>query len=339
MSADIFRHGEPQSTNDAPFPESRHVCDAWENMSRIGLRKYSFAIPPQMGHGQLRQISTYKHIIVSDFQMCFENSMEVTGTGDASNIDLCFCLEEGLEWEASSENRYMRIDRGETFISNNRHGVERACYYGRRNYNFIGIKFPAERLREVFSGVSAMNGVSIEKVISPFAKYAITPSLRVILKQLLHCPYRNGIQEMYAEAKLLELLSVYFGEFVLQTDNNPFVPISTDLSRADRKSIAGAKEILDKNITYPPSCSALARMVYLSESKLMRGFKALWGMSVHAYVIDKRLEKARFLFENGEKRVSTVAAVIGYGNMSHFSAAFRKKYGINPREYVKSVNE
>jgi AraC-like DNA-binding protein len=80
-------------------------------------------------------------------------------------------------------------------------------------------------------------------------------------------------------------------------------------------------------------------MVYLSESKLTKGFKALFGRPVHTYVIDKRLETALLLLEKGGWNVSDVAGVVGYGNISHFAAAFKKKYGVNPGEFVKSLAE
>lgn len=46
-------------------------------------------------------------------------------------------------------------------------------------------------------------------------------------------------------------------------------------------------------------------------------------MPVYTYLLDKRLELAKFL-EEKQLRVSDVANLVGYGNMSHFAAAFRK---------------
>lgn len=240
-----------------------------------------------------------------------------------------------MTWESKEERKQLQINKGETFISNNRHGLEHTCYHQDCQFNFIGIKIPIFRFREIVREYAdASDEVAIEKSVGHFAKHRITPSVRVILQQILSCPYQNTMLEMYIEGKLLELLSVYFSEVIMQRgQKTDFI----ELSRTDRESLLKAKEILDKNIFNPPSCANLARMVYLSESKLVRGFKVFLGTTVHRYVIEKRLETALFLFENGEERIGSVAGLVGYGNMSHFSKAFKKKYGINPSEYVKST--
>ncbi len=46
---------------------------------------------------------------------------------------------------------------------------------------------------------------------------------------------------------------------------------------------------------------------------------------------------ARALMENKDQRVVEVALMVGYSNASYFAQKFRKKYGVNPSEYIKSV--
>ena len=82
----------------------------------------------------------------------------------------------------------------------------------------------------------------------------------------------------------------------------------------------------------------LSKRVCLNEFKLKKGFKELFGVPVYTYVLDKRLELARDLLEK-KLYVSDVANLVGYGNMSHFAAAFRKKYGVNPSDYIKDISK
>jgi AraC-like DNA-binding protein len=320
------------------LPTSQFICDAFSRVSEIAQQKFEFSFPDTIGQGGFRQISTRKNIIISEYKMGFHCNMDVIGINKSSYIDLCFCLEDGVEWEIQSGHKKLQINKGETFISNNRHGIERTCYHKDRKFNFIGIKIPVTQFRKIIEDYAdGSNYLVLENKIGCFLKFSITPSVRIVLQQLLNCPYQNTLQEMYTQGKLLELLSVYFSEAILQKDMEKDRTIG--LSRSDRDSILNAKEILDRSLSNPPSCASLSRMVFLSESKLTRGFKELFGMPVYTYVIDKRLETALFLFESGETQVSSVASMVGYGNMSHFSAAFRKKYGINPSEYIKKYNK
>lgn len=59
----------------------------------------------------------------------------------------------------------------------------------------------------------------------------------------------------------------------------------------------------------------------------------MFGMSVHAYVIDQRLEKAAGLLLESNLNVSQVAALVGYSKPSNFAAAFKKKYRVIPKNY------
>lgn len=74
----------------------------------------------------------------------------------------------------------------------------------------------------------------------------------------------------------------------------------------------------------------LVRSAMMNENKLKRAFKQQYGRSIHAYVIQKRMEKARELLESGQVGVSEAAQLEGYVNSSYFISRFRQTYGYNP---------
>lgn len=76
----------------------------------------------------------------------------------------------------------------------------------------------------------------------------------------------------------------------------------------------------------------------ISTSKLTKGFSSLFGTSVHAYIIDQRLEKAASLLLESNLNVSQVAMLVGYSKASNFAAAFKRKYGVNPKNYKAEVS-
>lgn len=95
-----------------------------------------------------------------------------------------------------------------------------------------------------------------------------------------------------------------------------------------------AKRMIDSDVAAAPGCSALARLAGLSTTKFTKGFQAMYDMPVHAYIIDKRLEKAAALLAEHDLNVGQVAMLVGYSNASHFAAAFALKYGISPKQYM-----
>ncbi len=161
----------------------------------------------------------------------------------------------------------------------------------------------------------------------------MTPSVQVLLQQLLNCPYPASLRQLYMEGKLLELAAVYLNEVLHQRSEQN----RSSLSAEDIQCVYEAKKILDNRTAEDLSLMELSKLVGINEYKLKKGFRELFETSVHHYVIHRRLESAKLLLDKNEITVSEAAYRVGYGNISHFAAAFRKKYGINPGKYLRAI--
>ncbi len=95
-----------------------------------------------------------------------------------------------------------------------------------------------------------------------------------------------------------------------------------------------AKTILLQNLNNPPSISVLAKQVKLNEYTLKRGFQQVFNTTIFRYLHNYRLEQAKQLFQTGEMGVAEVMDAVGFCDRHHFAAAFRKKYQVNPRDYL-----
>jgi AraC family transcriptional regulator len=104
------------------------------------------------------------------------------------------------------------------------------------------------------------------------------------------------------------------------------------LSGSDRARLLRARAILLADLTRAPSLAALATASGLSLVKLKRGFRQLFGNSVYGLFQRERMHQAYRCLQSGEVSVISVAVDLGYSNASHFAAAFRKQFGINPAE-------
>ncbi|MBR1781027.1 MAG: helix-turn-helix domain-containing protein [Oscillospiraceae bacterium] len=94
-------------------------------------------------------------------------------------------------------------------------------------------------------------------------------------------------------------------------------------------------EILDyinANLAQDLSVDALSERFYLSRSWLMHRFKDITGCPVHQYVLQKRLICAAQLLRRGES-VGEAVRLSGFADYSAFLRAFRRAYGVSPREY------
>ncbi len=80
----------------------------------------------------------------------------------------------------------------------------------------------------------------------------------------------------------------------------------------------------------------LAQALNYHSYYLNKIFKEHTGMSIHQYLIKKRLEKAVQLLRNTNNSIAEIAKVCGFDNQRHFSSLFSKKLGCTPSQIRKS---
>lgn len=93
-------------------------------------------------------------------------------------------------------------------------------------------------------------------------------------------------------------------------------------------------EFLNANFMYDLSMEEIASFTGRSLSTFKRDFQKISDLSPQKWLIQKRLEAARELLRDKNKSVTDVYIEVGFKNFSHFSHAFRKQYGVAPREFT-----
>jgi len=81
------------------------------------------------------------------------------------------------------------------------------------------------------------------------------------------------------------------------------------------------------------SLEALAKVFYVSKYHIAHVFKENLGMSIHQYVTKKRLTLCREAML-GDIGISEAYQMFGFGDYSSFFRAFKKEYGISPRDFL-----
>ncbi|HCY81254.1 MAG: helix-turn-helix transcriptional regulator [Winogradskyella sp.] len=162
----------------------------------------------------------------------------------------------------------------------------------------------------------------------------ISPSMAIVLNQLINYNLNSSIKNLYFKGKAYELLSLYFNRSEdANIEQCPFLVDETNVIK-----IRKAKDIIISRMAEPPTLQELADEIQLSLKKLKEGFKEIYGDSVFSFLFDYKMEFARKLLETGSHNVNEVGLKVGYSTSSHFISAFKKKYGTTPKKYLMSVS-
>lgn len=95
------------------------------------------------------------------------------------------------------------------------------------------------------------------------------------------------------------------------------------------------KGFIKVNLEQELTHEEIASHFYLNPDYLDRIFKKETGKSVTKFMVQERLNKTKELLSKTGVPISTIAVSLGYKNLSHFSAAFKRYTSMNPVDYRK----
>jgi len=128
------------------------------------------------------------------------------------------------------------------------------------------------------------------------------------------------------------LLSYYFST-ASESENEscPYIANEETVSK-----IKHAKQLIIKDINNPPSLPDLAKEVGLNIKKLKTEFKEFYGVPVFTFLLNYKMELAKKLLLEKQLNVNEIGLNLGYSTSSHFITAFKRKFGVTPKQYSKA---
>jgi len=197
---------------------------------------------------------------------------------------------------------------------------------GKLEYKMFFLK--DELLREFFKmsnlkskGIKEQVPISVKPVNERLVKYV----------QSLEPYFRDpkNIDENLIKIKLLELL---YDLAAIDAD------LMKQLMQLKKQVRSDIPKIVEENILNPVSVNDLAYLSGRSLSSFKRDFQSIYNMPPYHWLRERRLDKAKELLINTSMSVTDVCFMTGFENNTHFSRAFKERYGCSPISYKQQNN-
>jgi AraC-like DNA-binding protein len=176
-----------------------------------------------------------------------------------------------------------------------------------------------ERLKRFYEKIEVSRLSSTEEKIFSFSNH---PYLASCLASLI--PYfdvKGELPESIATLKITEAITI------LREIN---ISVDSVLAHFDEPGKIDLIDFMQRNFMFNMPMEKLGYLTGRSLSTFNRDFRKIFNVTPQKWLTDKRLELAYYQLAEKKKRPTEVYLEVGFEDLSHFSFAFKKKYGIAP---------
>ncbi|MBW4553596.1 MAG: AraC family transcriptional regulator [Aphanocapsa sp. GSE-SYN-MK-11-07L] len=309
-------------SEDAPAPCPKNlVLDDFEEIT---------GVPAVLGQGYLREMDLLPGVCLGFSE--FESYQDLVIKAPIHDHQIQISIfPTGLLY---FDEVHLDLGRGRSYFSGS--GVSPAVtgmHRARERLTCVNIEIDPELFHSVFLTEQQRDNDALKQLFKgqdwKVAFYpTVTPAIQTIAQQMWDAPYRGALKQVYLQAKVMELLVIYL-DMIAESQKSIRV---SGLKPDTIARLYHAKEILDSCWENPPLMLELAQQIGVSHSSLLRGFKQLFGTTAIGYLTQQRLKRAEQLLQQGDCTVTQVAERVGYGHLGHFTAVFKRQFGITPSQ-------
>ena len=158
----------------------------------------------------------------------------------------------------------------------------------------------------------------------------IDEDYRELMNELIRPKIENPLRIQFIQNQSLLLLERFVHKFLtrIQTAEKATILTEDAISRLMKVEATLVKDFS----TAPPTINVLSRYAAMSATKLKQDFKLLYGMPIYEYYQKNRMLHARMLILKSVYSMKEVGNMVGYSNLGHFAASFKKEFGVLPSE-------
>jgi AraC-like DNA-binding protein len=154
-----------------------------------------------------------------------------------------------------------------------------------------------------------------------------TLEMKMIIEQIMNTNEMGSIAPFYFETKIQELLALQLQQ--MNRSNCPGWKHQNHYS----DQLNEARNLIENNFGSALTIAKIAKHIGMSETVLKTSFKRLFGTTIFGYLFNYKMNIAKQLLLNSTATITEIGYQTGYEYPSHFTTAFKRKFGISPIEF------
>lgn len=305
---------------------------------QIELKDGCLRLPESIGEGHLQvvELPNGLEVLLSDIHFKSDVTFKRERTDDY------FCILHFNDVELSDPIHFVRNGKQMFDKSTRRAGVAISSNANDMSFT-IKAKTKARSINILLPGKwinSNLNQYNELQVLSRFNSLRNTlthpepfdAQNRILFDEIFQPASGSPLHEMIVKNRILLLLEHFLARIYRKMQQEKEVP-PRKIKVSDMSKLMEIEALLVSDFSQPPpTILLLAERTGMSVSKLKSAFKRVYGTGIYEYFQKNRMQKARSMLLTGQYNVKEVGTQLGYTNLSNFSLAFKKEFGVLPSQ-------
>lgn len=130
-----------------------------------------------------------------------------------------------------------------------------------------------------------------------------------------------------------------YSDFYRALAEQLFAHATFDQKHHTERLVHDVEQYIIRNLNQDLSLTRLGGHVHLNPTYLSRLYKQITGKGISDYIMEARVEKAKYLVAHSDLKIHEIAAEVGYQSGIAFSRFFKKIMNIAPQDYRDMLQE
>jgi AraC family transcriptional regulator, transcriptional activator of the genes for pyochelin and ferripyochelin receptors len=208
-----------------------------------------------------------------------------------------------------------------------------AIFRGRATYRYISLSmsqhYLTDTLRLAPADMPSMLATHWARAETAMGHFLVSRTSLAQAARFFNTRLSPAWHDVMVRTLALDLLRMLFHDWQNSRETSRAM---MRITPGERATLLKARDLVAHDPAAPLTLSGLSRRLKMNRNKLHAGFKQQFGLSVHAYQTELRMQEAFRLLRTSELPIAEIAQRTGFDEPTNFTAAFKRHYAVLPRD-------
>ena len=311
---------------------SNDDLNAVANAIGTAIKDDTITIPGRLGSGNIKRFDFSSSMKMMLVQCVFHEEITFKRHSLEKEEIISLGFRNVIPDEAGESNSIKRLPS--VFVSRTDFEIE-FQYPANTHINLIIIIIKISLLKEMLNADQNISSQlqPIFSIDKPFHfEEVMSAEIQGIASRLHKVQTTDPLRLFYCRVKGEEMTYLFLQALLKRKDI-----FSHSFNSEDVKMIYYIRGRLIHDVSEVPNLPELARSAHMSESKMKKLFKQIFGKSIYNYYQHFRMLEAAYVISEKNYSVSQAGHHVGFTSLSHFTTVFEQHIGLKPKKYAQGL--